>query len=126
MRDRRRSKRVHVISYLKVKEKTTDKTLGQVADITSEGLGLYGPDPLKPDTDITLKLYLLTPVNGKYEISFKAHVIWSKVGEHPGLFDSGVKLIDTREDDIEILEDFIEKSTVEDRWLSVAEMQYEE
>lgn len=120
IRDRRGHKRVHVISYLKVKEKTKDKNLGRVVDITNEELGLYSLDPLKPNTDIRLKLCLPGPINGKKEISFDAKVVWSAPGEHPGFYDSGVKLIDAPEDYIELLEDFIEKNTIEDRWLAVS------
>ena len=126
MFDRRLSRRVYVISYLKVKERTTDKNPGRVKYIANEGLGLYGPDRLIPHSDIRLELYLSTPARGRQGISFNAHVVWSRKGEHPGFYDSGVKLIDARDDDVAILEDFIETNAIENRWLAVAEMQYEE
>ena len=122
MDDRRRHRRVHVISYLKVQETGTEKHLGRAFDISVKGLGLYGPDPLEPDTEVQLCLSLPKPFNGKEQLEFEGRVVWSALGEHPGFFDSGVELFDTEEDDIKLLEDFIERSAIEDRWLSLAEI----
>jgi len=120
-KDKRKQTRLHVISYLKVQEQQTDKTLGRIVDMSSEGLGLYGQDPLTPESQVELKMVLPKPIKGRNEINFNGRVVWSQAGDHPGFFDSGVQLLNVSENDLSLLEEFIENNQVEDRWLSVAE-----
>ncbi len=119
MSERRANKRVHVISYTKVQETSTDKTLGEAVDLSVSGLGLYGPDPLEPNKEIKLDVILPESFKSKRELHFNGRVVWSAVGDHPGFFDSGVELLDATDDDTRLLEDFIETSSIEDRWLDL-------
>jgi hypothetical protein len=121
MDDKRSRRRLHVISYLKVQEKVTDETLGRVVDMSMEGLGLFGQNPLTPDTKIELKMILPHAIEGRDEINFSGRVVWSQASDHPGFYDSGVQLVDVSEPDVVLLEQFIEKNIIEDRWLSLAE-----
>ena len=121
MKETRRLKRMHVISYLKVRERNTDKDLGQVMDMTTEGMGLYSQDKLETNSLIKLKLMLPSLINDTSEIAFDAQVVWCAEADHPGFYDSGVKLLNVPRSDLEILEQFIEESMVEDRWLMADE-----
>ncbi len=122
MKETRRLKRMHVISYLKVQEKNTDKELGQVVNMTTEGMGLYGQDPLEANSTVKLKLMLPSLERLDNQITFDARVVWCTEADHPGFFDSGIKLLNVPYEDLEILEKFIEESLVEDRWLIVDDL----
>jgi hypothetical protein len=124
MDDKRSRRRLHVISYLKVQEKVTDETLGRVVDMSMEGLGLFGQNPLTPDSRIELKMVLPQPIDGRDEINFSARVAWSQASDHPGFYDSGVQLVDVPAADVSMLEQFIEQNMIEDRWLSLADSSY--
>ncbi len=117
MEENRKQKRMHVISYLKVQEQQSSKDLGQVVNMTSEGMGLYSEEPLDSDSLVKLKLTLPTTGNEDNELAFDARVTWCRQSVLPGYYDSGVQLLDVQPDDLEILEEFIEESTSEDRWL---------
>jgi len=121
MKEIRRLKRMHVISYLKVQERNTEKDLGQVVDMTTEGMGLYSQNQLETNALIKLKLTLPSLINDTSEIAFDALVVWCAEADHPGFYDSGVKLLNVPQSDLEILERFIEESMVEDRWLMADE-----
>jgi c-di-GMP-binding flagellar brake protein YcgR len=119
MKETRHLKRIHVISYLKIQEKSTDKELGRVVDMTAEGMGLYSQDPLETNSMVKLKLMLPSLSKNTQEIAFDAQVVWCAEADHPGFYDSGIKLLNVPQEDLEILENFIEESSVEDRWLMV-------
>ncbi|MCP4584202.1 MAG: PilZ domain-containing protein [candidate division Zixibacteria bacterium] len=121
MEENRKQKRMHVISYLKVQEQQSSKDLGQVVNMSSEGMGLYSDEPLESDSMVKLKLTLPTDSNENYELAFDARVAWCRQSVLPGYYDSGVQLIDVPSDELGILEEFIEASAIEDRWLMADE-----
>ena len=117
MKENRKQKRMHVISYLKLQQQQSNKDLGQVVNISSEGLGLYSEEPLQSDSMVKLKLTLPTTINKNNELAFDARVAWCRQSVLPGYYDSGVQLMDVPSDNLEMLEQFIEESSIEDRWL---------
>jgi len=121
MVENRKQKRMHVISYLKVQEQKSSKNLGQVVNINTEGMGLYSEEPLESESMIKLKLTLSTAANENNELAFEARVAWCRQSVLPGYYDSGVQLMDVPPDHLEILEQFIEESSIEDRWLMADE-----
>jgi len=119
MLEGRRLRRMHVISYLKVHERNTDDSIGRLVDITTEGIGLYSEEPIDINKIYQFRMTLPTALKKKKDITFDARVVWSKQAVHPGFYDSGIQLLDVPPKDIEVIEQFIEEATLEDRWLSV-------
>ena len=121
MKENRQQPRMHVITYLKVQKQNSDKEFGQVVNISSEGMGLYSQVPLQSESTVRLKLSLPSVSNEINEFAFDARVAWCRESVLPGYYDSGVQLIDVPPDNLAVLEEFIEQSTIEDRWLTVDE-----
>lgn len=119
MLEGRRLRRMHVISYLKVHERNTDDSIGRLVDITTEGVGLYSEEPIDINRIYQFRMTLPTALKKKKEITFDARVVWCHQAVHPGFYDSGIQLLDVPPKDIEVIEQFIEEATLEDRWLSV-------
>lgn len=119
MIDERRLNRVQVMSYLKICYRDNGNELGRVVDISIEGMRLSGAEPIQIDRTLTFRLALPVAPKGKSEIVFDADVIWCRRAKNPQLYDTGIKLRDLSPEKIELIEDFLEKSSQEDRWLVV-------
>ena len=107
------------MSYLKICYRETDIELGRVVDITTEGMRLCGEEPIQTDRTLTFRLAFPITSRKKSEIVFDADVIWCRKAKNYGLYDTGIKLKNLSPEKVEIIEDFMEKSSCEDRWLSV-------
>lgn len=119
MIDERKLNRMQVMSYLKICHKDSACELGRVVDISIEGMRLCGAEPIQTDRTLTFRLELPRAAERKRELVFDADVIWCRRSKNPRLYDSGIKLKDLAPDEIELIEDFLEQYSQEDRWLSV-------
>jgi hypothetical protein len=119
MIDERRLNRVQVMSYLKICYRDNGNELGRVVDITTEGMRLCGAEPIQTDRTLTFRLALPLASKGKSEIVFDAEIIWCRRAKNPRMYYTGIKLRDLSPEKIELIEDYLEKSSQEDRWLSV-------
>jgi len=126
MIEERKLKRMQVMSYLKICYRDTDIELGRVVDITTEGMRLCGEEPIQTNRALTFRLALPVTPRGKSEIVFDADVIWCRRAKNPDLYDTGIKLKNLLPEKAEIIEDFMEKSSYEDRWLSIIKSLNEE
>jgi len=126
MIEERELKRMQVMSYLKICYRDTDIELGRVVDITAEGMRLCGEEPIQTNRTLTFRLALPVTSRGKSEIVFDADVIWCRRAKNPDLYDTGIKLKNLSPEKAEIIEDFMEKSSYEDRWLSIIKSLNEE
>jgi hypothetical protein len=119
MVEERKLKRIQVMSYLKIYYRETDIELGRVVDITTEGMRLCAEEPIQTDRTLTFRLALPLTSREKSEIVFDADVIWCRRAKNPDLYDTGIRLKNISPEKVEIIEDFMEKSSYEDRWLSI-------
>ncbi len=126
MLEERKQKRTYVMSYLKICQKDTARSLGRVVDITTEGMRLCGEEPIQTDRTIKFSLALPIAAKGNSEVVFDADIIWCRRAKNPDLYDTGIRLKNVPADQIDIIEDFMENSSFEDRWLSIVNTLNEE
>jgi hypothetical protein len=119
MIDERKQRRMQVMSYLKICYRDNESELGRVVDITTEGMRLCSAEPIQTDRTQTFRLALPLTSREKSELVFDADVIWCRRAKNHRLYDTGIMLRDLPPEKIELIEDFLEKSSHEDRWLSV-------
>ncbi len=117
----RKLRRVQVVSYVKVRETGTEQPMGRIVDITTEGMRLAGNDWVEPNSVIHLKMAFPNKKMSSPEVRFDALVIWCRQQDGSNLYDYGVQLIDVPSEDLEAIEQFIEDSSSEERWLSISE-----
>lgn len=92
MTESRTLKRKHLIYYLKVVDRNTNRLVGRVADITTEGMRLVSEEPI--DTDSTLQLRMVLPRKGAGtgEIDIDARRVWSGRDVNPDFYSAGFQL----------------------------------
>ena len=83
MPERRRLKRRHLIYYLKVFDGDTDRLIGHMQDITTEGIMLMSEDPKETNANSQLRIDLPNEIKGKKQLRFDARSIWSKKDINP-------------------------------------------
>jgi hypothetical protein len=119
MIEERELKRMQVMSYLKICYRDTDIELGRIVDITTKGMRLCGPEPIQTNRTLTFKLAFPLIQGNRSEIIFDADVIWCRRSKNPNLYDTGIRIKELSREKTEIIENYMEKSSAEDRWLSV-------
>ncbi len=119
MLEKRKHKRMHVISYLKVQQRNTDQSFGKVVDLTTEGMGLYSEESIESNSICQFRVSIPTKSLEMRSIVFDARVMWCRKASHPGFYDSGIQLLNVPPKDLKLIEQFVENASLEDRWLSV-------
>ncbi len=120
MTDERKEPRLYVISYVKVCEDDSDRSIGRVLDMTSRGMRLRSKEPVKTRAKARFRLMLPVEAHGTREITFEADVIWCRRTEDVGSWDTGIQLLDITPDDGDLIERFVSEASYEDRWLALA------
>jgi hypothetical protein len=90
----RKIPRRHLIYYLRVFEQESDRLVGNLVDITPEGIMLVSDAELDPGREYELRMDLPTDVYNNGRLLFKAVCIWSKNDINPEFYDSGFRLLD--------------------------------
>ena len=126
MVEERKLRRMQVMSYLKICYRDTNIELGRVVDITTKGMRLCGEEPIQTSRTLTFKMAIPTTSRENREIVFDADVIWCRRAKNPDLYDTGIRLKNLPPEKVEIIEDFMENSSCEDRWLSIIKSLNEE
>ncbi|UCC80688.1 MAG: PilZ domain-containing protein [Candidatus Zixiibacteriota bacterium] len=119
MVEERKLRRFQVMSYLKICYSDTGIGLGRVVDITPEGMRLSCEEPIQTDRTLTFSLSLPAVSVGDSEIIFDADVIWCKRSKNRELYDTGIRLKNLSPEKIGMIENFMERSSNEDRWFSI-------
>jgi PilZ domain-containing protein len=120
MTDERREPRLHVISYVKVCESDSDRSIGRVVDMTTRGMRLRSRDAVQVNTTLRFRAVLPGEDYSNREITFEANVIWCEQVPDHNTWDTGVLLSDVSVEDSEVIERFVEQVPYEDRWLALA------
>lgn len=107
MAEKRRMKRRHLIYYLSVFDRLTNHFVGQLVDITTEGIMLTSETKFELDTLHKLKMVLPEKIMGKNEILFDAQSLWSKQSINPNFYDTGFRLSKISKQDIAIIKHLI-------------------
>ena len=94
MKDKRKHKRVNLIYYLEIYDNRTDKHLGNLVDITPEGLMMISEEEMPAGSDYHLRMLLPETAYGKKAISFKANSRWTKKDMNPAFYASGYQIVD--------------------------------
>jgi len=77
---------------MRVYDYDTDKFVGNLVDISDQGLMLIRERPFEPDRDVRLKIGLPRKKEGHDRILFDARCLWCRRNIHTDFFDTGFKL----------------------------------
>jgi len=117
MKDARRQKRKQPVLYLEVYGRVTGEFIGNVVDITTGGIRLYGEKILKPGVIYPMRLVLPQPVKGAGEIEFDGKCRWCKeYRQHTlaGSYGVGLEFRNIPPRSVEIIEQMMASSWFRD------------
>ena len=107
MREKRKIPRKIVNAVFVVCDQHTNTTLGQVVNISAEGLMLISDAPFTAGSVFELDLKLPRLIKGHSKISFGAEVAWSTPASQPGCHWNGFRIIDISEEDVLTIDELI-------------------
>jgi len=114
MQDRRAVRRRHLMFHLRVFEAGSGEPLGNLVDITPQGLMLTGDHACTVGERMQLRMHLPIEVCHQAELQFAATVAWSTDELSPGLYDTGFRDLEIEKDDRARLETLIDEYDLRD------------
>lgn len=107
--EKRQIERRHLIYYLRVWDTESDRLLGHLADVSTEGLMTVGETPVETEREFDLKM-LLPSVTGDAEpLVFKAKSCWSSNDVNQQFYDTGFQFTEISPQTIERIQLLIEE-----------------
>ncbi len=108
MSEKRKFNRVHLIHYLRLFDRKTGDLIGNLVDLTSEGLQLISEKPIENGTLLEIRMEFPEEVDGQQELQLNAEAVWCDHKLDPDLFSVGCKLIPVTPTQVTIIRDLIE------------------
>ncbi len=90
---------------LETSDHHTGVSLGQVVNITTEGLLLISREPIAIDTVFQMDVHLTNPIG---TLSFGATALWSSPARQEGSFWTGFHIIDISQEVLKAIEEMVE------------------
>ncbi len=109
MSNNRKLHRRHLIYYLKVVEKDTNKPMGYLVDITTEGIMIMSESAVETGRAFEFRILLQTEMSRREFLDFKVESIWCKQSVNMDLYDIGFRLLNVKPHDFKGIEDIIEE-----------------
>lgn len=108
MIEKRKMKRRHLIYYLSLFEGNSDHLVGQLVDLTTEGLMITSENPVPPGTEVKLRMVLPEEIRGKNSLSFEAISRYYRRDVNPNFYVIGFSVKEISDVDIKIIETLIQ------------------
>jgi hypothetical protein len=106
---KRKVQRIHLVYYLLVFDRTTDRLVGHVVDITPSGLKLMSRELLKPGVVHQFRMALPDEVGSSKEILFEAKAVWSKNNLYSDFYGTGFTFEKISDNDVAVIRDLIDR-----------------
>lgn len=100
----RNKQRMHFSCQLTVVDRITDQTIGQVVDMTTEGIMICGENKIDTNRNLYLSIELPEEIKGRTSIQFSALSRWWKKADTSGIYYAGLTLKNLEKPDIEIIQ----------------------
>lgn len=112
--EKRALKRNNLVCYQEVLDLNQGTELGQLLDITTEGMRLVGKQQFTPARNYHCRLVLSAKVLGRSNILFDATCAWNQPDPTHHFFEAGFKSLTAEPGDIDAIEMLIMRCAVED------------
>lgn len=108
MEERRKVKRRFLLYYMRVYDYATRHQIGNLVDITAEGMMVLSENAFSVGTTIRLRMELTEDVADKPFLEFTARSKWCKPDITPNLYNIGFEILDLEPGDEQIVQRIIE------------------
>ena len=100
--EQRRKRRIAIAEYVEITDAHSGRILGQLVNLSADGLMLMGPDCICPGTIYQLKIPLETGTSAE-PLLVGAESLWCHDANETGFYWSGFQIIDISPQHREIL-----------------------
>jgi hypothetical protein len=114
MHERRQLPRRLAEETIQVRDINTDQPVGQVVNLTPEGLMLVGYAPVEHNLVFQLELELERPRLGHTRLELGAESLWCCAANERGRYWTGYRIIDISLGTAEVIESLIQDWDIED------------
>ncbi len=94
MKEERKIKRRHLILYLRVFDSKSDELLGNLGDLTTEGIMVVSDKQIEINKSYNLKMTLPAKIEGQQQINLHAKAVWCNQDVNSDYYDTGFKIND--------------------------------
>lgn len=94
----RKSERQRLIYFLQVFNQETEKFLGNLVNISPDGMLLFGEQPIEPGQRYRLRMNVQFLGEDQTTLEVEAESRWCKNNTHPDIYDAGFRLINVPEE----------------------------
>jgi hypothetical protein len=108
MKERRKFSRMHLIHYLTIFDRETGRLIGNLVDVSPEGILIIVEKPLETGILKHLRMNFPEEVLDRQLMEFDAQVIWCQVDINPDLFAVGLRILEILPEDREVINELIE------------------
>jgi hypothetical protein len=108
MEDRRKLQRRFMLYYMPVYDVESQHQVGNLVDITPEGIMIVSENPIAEARTIYMRLELTGDVADKTYMEFHARCKWCKQDISPNLYSTGFEILDLRPEDAAIVRRIVE------------------
>jgi hypothetical protein len=108
MPEKRKFNRVHLIHYLRVFDRKTNELIGNLVDLTAEGVQLITEKPMENGKLLELRMEFPEDVDGERQMLLNAETVWCNHELDPDLFSIGCKLLPVTPTQVTIIRDLID------------------
>jgi hypothetical protein len=116
MQEKRQSTRKIANNTIQIHDLNTGRLLGQVVNLTSDGLMLISPQPIESNLVFQMELILQDQNHHQHNIRIGAESLWCSGANEPGYFWAGFQIIDISLDTIEFIESLMKSWQTDDAW----------
>jgi len=109
MIERRRSRRRRLSCYPQVFDVETGESMGQVVDISTEGLRILSEFPMATDREYRLRLEPAGSDDSRRPVEFDAVCVWLEKEFSSGAYNGGFRITRISGGDREVVERLIER-----------------
>jgi hypothetical protein len=114
MSERRKIERKYLIYYLRVFDRSTNLFMGNLVDITTDGIMVMSETPIKQNTVFTLAMDLPEPICGCKRVTFDAKSIRCEQDPNPVFYNTGFQFVAIENGDVETIRTLIEEFSISD------------
>ena len=92
MEEKRKTQRRYLLYYMRVYNATTNQQIGNMVDITPQGVMVVSESPIPAEQTMRLRMELTEEVASKPFLEFSARSIWSHPDISPYMFNTGFEI----------------------------------
>jgi hypothetical protein len=107
--EKRNLRRWHLFLYLRVFDQQTDQLLGNIVDISENGLMLISDRALETDKEFEMWVDMPTEEGDRERLHLRAVSRWSGKDVNPDFYDTGFQIIDADPETLYRLQQLIDE-----------------